>query len=324
MTTTRRHSSPSRPAAIGRVIGMCVAVASLWFLPGPAARGQSLPTPWIGSPTPDGVQHLWFRQTYLDRARPRQARLRVVTTGVVKAYINACNVTTKPHFPARTGHDDAPHSEEFDVTALMRPDTNVVALVFAPTHATPMQVAVTLYGTDHEGRPFCHQSDDTWLCRAANSAITPDGGERIDGRLHTTTWRETVFDLALWRHAVTAPLSECLHHVASGWTQPARRVVRRRRPDYFDRRADGVEYEFGTGFQGMVRLTLRDARPGSIIRFGRMAYVCSGTLDEQAAPVFLIDDYRRVAVTSDRTFDRQQITDIEGIETALTAEPANP
>lgn len=285
---------------------------------GLSLSAQDYRASWIASPATDSTSHEWFRQTYLAEGRPHDAYLRVATTGFVKIYVNEYNVGTAPFYPAREPHDDSAIVLSFDISPYMRPDTNVVAIMYSPSyaHLNSRQVAVTMWGHDGKGQPFCENSDGNWLCKKANSAISSDGGEIIDGRKHDTSWRAAAFDLARWR-SVEA-VSEPELHGAGGsmWLPPAEKEIRRRPPHHFDLTPEGVEYEFGTGFRGWVRLTLREAVRGERIDYGKVHYICSGALDEQAYPHFYIDSHRRVRVTGDDHFKREQITDIEAVETA--------
>ena len=168
-------------------------------------------TAWISDCQPDSLSHVWFRRMYVTGGRPRQATLTVTTTGRVKAYVNACNVGTAPYYPLRDDTDHRPVSITFDVTPYMNADTNVVALLYSPASPslTDRQVAVTLYGTGRDRRPFSYTTDADWLCRKANSGLTPDGDEWIDGRDHNPYWNTTAYAAALWLPVKTpsTPLS---------------------------------------------------------------------------------------------------------------------
>ena len=80
----------------------------------------------------------------------------------------------------------------------------------------------------------------------------------------------------------------------------------------------GVVYDFGTAFQGWVRVTLRDARVGEQVNVGGMVYVCTGQMDEQACRKFTLPVCRRVWIYGDAHFRKSQIQNVEG----LVLEPA--
>lgn len=291
------------------------------------ASAQEFNTPWIGAPQPDSTSHVYFRQTYLLPSPPAEASLTVTTTGLVKVYVNECNVGTASFYPYREGADAAPRSVTLDVTPYLRSDTNVVAVLYSPSfpHKEGRQVAVTFFGRDGRDEPFACYSDSDWLCRPAPSGLLPGGGEWIDGQRYTPDWKSAGYSPALWQGAVSSSLPSRRSSAGSiaasasvrsmggnaglGW-----RLGHIRGKQYFDLVADSVQYEFGTGFFGQLRLTIREARAGECIHFGRNIYYCSGQMDEQACPVFGLDTYRRVLVYGDRHFRQSQIVDIEALE----------
>ena len=277
---------------------------------------------WIGMPGTDSLSHVWFRQTYLEQGRPQQAYVTVATSGYYKLYVNECNVGTAAFYPSRETYSDNAVSMTFDVTPYLRSDTDVVALCYAPSypHVDSCQISVLFCGIDSAGRPFSRASDGNWLCRRANSRWTSDGWEVVDRRCHDPSWKAAWFAPALWLSA------ECRN-------DPSRRHVTYLSPDapvmyldhsegyrFFDRDSIGVTYDFGPGFHGMLRLTLREARRGERIFYDGIEYICSGEMDEQMFPVFRIGDYRRVRVTGDGRFRRDQVVDVEALQMAPRAD----
>lgn len=287
---------------------------SLWWVA--ALCAQEYAMHWIGAPAPDSLSHVWFRQTYLEQGQPRQAYVTVASAGYYKLYVNECNVGTAVCYPPRRAGSAEVVSMTFDVTPYLRSDTDVVALCYAPSypHVDSCQVSVQFYGVDSAGRTFSRVSDADWLCRRANSRWTLSGGERVDGRYHDSSWKAAWFNLALWLPAVARRdrkprlvtyLSSgalTLHHVHTDGYR------------FFDRDSVGVTYDFGKAFHGLLRFTLREARRGEHLFYDGMEYICSGEMDEQVFPVFKMGDYRRVRMTGDRWFRRDQIVDVEALQ----------
>ncbi len=274
---------------------------------------------WIGAPCPDSLAHVWFRQTYLERDKPRTACLTVATTGYCKIYVNECNVGTSPYYPPREPYSGNPVEMTFDITPYLRPDTNVVALCYAPAypHVDSCQVSVRFHGVDAAGNGFCRVSDGNWLCRLANSQWTADGQEMVDGRFHDSSWKAAQFNAALWLSAEQRTDTERRPVTRLSVAEPVLRHIHTAGYRYFDRDSAGVSYEFGTGFYGMLRLTLREAKRGERIFYDGLQYVCSGEMDEQAFPVFKIGYYRRLRLKGDKRFRRDQITAVEALQMAL-------
>ena len=235
---------------------------------------------------------------------------------------------TSPRGPSRPQGDTTAIALTLDVTPYLRPDSNVVAVLYSPgfPHATRQQVSAVFYGTDSKGQRFAYFSDNSWICRHAASGLTADGHEWVDGRWADTPWTASDFDVALWRHAVettddknaTAPFAQQQTAPCKAYTAclPAEKIVRSRGYNYFDANGNEVSYDYGRGFRGLVRLNLREARWGEQIETARLRYTCNGQMDEQASPVFAIGYQRRVTVTGDRYFRRDQITEAEAVDVA--------
>lgn len=285
---------------------------------GSALFAQAFNTHWIGVPEPDSTSHFRFRQTYMFQGRPQEGHITIASTGLYKIYVNECNVGTAVFYDTNQPNKTNIASKNFDVTPYLKADTNVIAVLYAPRypHVETRQLSVNFYGCDVNGQRFSYHTDENWLCQQANSTINTNGGETIDGRKNNLIWKAATFDLALWRNAERFKDSPPLAIACISVDPNVLKIVSRRNYKFFDLTPNGVEYEFGTGFHGYVRLTLRNAKKGQRIRFGNHVYICNGELDEQAAPQFAIGDYRRVLVSGDKDFARELITDIEAIGVA--------
>ncbi len=294
----------------------------MWWVA--ALCAQEYAMHWIGVPNPDSLSHVWFRQTYLERGRPRQAYVTVVSTGYYKLYVNECNVGTAAFYPQREPYSDNPVSMTFDVTPYLRSDTDVVALWYAPTYPNvdSCQVSVVFHGVDSAGRAFSRFSDGDWLCRRANTRWTVDGKEHVDGRYHDPSWKAAWFNLALWLPAERREDGKHRDVTHLSVNDPVLHVVHSDGYSFFDPDSVGLTYDFGSAFHGMMRLTLREARRGERIFYDGMEYICRGEMDEQAFPIFRTGDYRRIRVTGDRLFRRDQIVAVEALQMAPRANGA--
>lgn len=278
----------------------------------PVIPSQEWKFRWIACPMADSLSHVWFRQTYVsgsDADVPVSAHLSFASSGLVRVYVNECNVGTAQWYaPLR--------SVTIDVTPYLNEDTNVVAVLYAPCgpRLERQQLSLSYYGYTESGRPFCYKADSTWLCRVSPaSGWLPDGGEWDDGREAENPWRAIQFDPALW---VSVEETGCEKVPDTFLTVVAPYSVRLtyiQGKSYFDQEGRGVNYVFKSGIYGQVRLTLREAHPGEMIHYGRNVYVCSGEMDEQASPLFSLDSFNRVLVGGDRFFRRSQIWDIEAL-----------
>lgn len=279
---------------------------------------------WLSYPEPDDSSQVWFRHTVVDRD-VEKAWLNVATTGFVRVYVNGMNVTTSVFEPVREKGDKSQKTIGMDVSAFVRPDTNVIAVSYSPAEriADRRQVAVFFFGVKRDGDRFSVASDASWLCRKAPAALNSCGGEDIDGRIGDHEWKDDHIDIALWRPSEESTSINLYHAQPTETSSSSYRVVRIHRPRYFDTQGDSVVYDFGEGFIGRVRVTLRKARRGEHISVGTTNYVCAGKTDEQICQRFAIDHHRRVTVSGDNRFRREQIVKIEGLEIQPSSAPTD-
>lgn len=281
-------------------------------------------TPWVCDSRPDSLSHVWFRRMYLTDGRPRQATLTVTTTGRVKVYVNACNVGTAPYYPLRDDNDSRPTSISFDITPYLNADTNIVALLYSPSKpmAEQRQIAVTFYGTARNRQSFSYASNTDWLCRKANSGLTADGDEWIDGRHHNPDWNTTDYAAALWLPVKTPsiPLSPSIPSTPS--TPSITHIETLRDPSTH---GGSLMLPLGVGFYGAVAATLREARRGERIRLGRLIYICSGEIDEQAWPLFSAAYWGNAYVEGGSRFNASQVTTLQALSIGSTLlTPSSP
>lgn len=279
-----------------------------------AAHAQDYHPHWIHAPQADSLSHVWFRRAYTCNGRPRQATLTVTTTGRFKVYVNECNVGTALSYPLRHGNDTTAVATSFDITTYLRPDTNVVAIVYSPTvpHATQRQVAVSLHGTTRQGKAFCLTSDGDWLCRRANSQMTADGGEMVDGRGHDPAWKgATLSDAALWTGAEMSHDGDPEPPLHRDFGDEALRIGKTKSIASLHITQNPVLIYLSDSYWGFLRVTLREARRGERLQIGNLTYICNGTMDEQAFPVFHTGSISAVSISGDKRFKPSQITGIE-------------
>lgn len=280
--------------------------------------GEDFNTHWIHSPQPDSLSHVWFRRLYVTSGRPQQAFITVSTTGYVKLYINECNIGTSCFFPLRYEHDDSPQTITVDITSYLRNDSNVVALIYSPTRPSVNnhQIAINIYGIDHDGKQFSRRADESWLCRNANSRLSNDDGEIVDGRAQNDSWNDaTIYDIALWRHA-QYEVNECQQQYEGVERQPEQQQTGHRRLWQFQKLYPAIITRTTLdreSFFGFPRATIREARYGEVIKIGKLKYICRGEIDEQAYPVFGAEYIGDLNVSGSSRFSRSHITDLEAV-----------
>lgn len=282
-----------------------------------AVAAQGFDAHWIGSGLQDSTQHVWFRKTFTTKEKPLRARLLVTTTGNCDVYVNEWNASRGLSTVNRPLPSNEPMTVSLDITNLLRTDSNTIALWYAPSAPADShkQISATLFGTDRKGARFALYSDSSWLCKPSSRRLKADGSEAQDGKDYDSEWNTNRLKMALWRpasefHSTQEPLLQASKAVTS-----IEKAVRVRSSKYFDVVGDTVFYEFGEPFHGFIRATLRNCKRGEIVHFDDFEYVCSGRIDEQAYPKFSRFYGKRIAVSGDKRFKREQIENLVVVET---------
>lgn len=285
-----------------------------------AAAAQQFGCSWIALEGADSTSQVWFRRTYVSESRPRQAFITIASTGYFTLYVNGRNVSRAVRTPSRMPNDTTARSMTFCIDRFLRPDTNTVAVWYSPTfpRIERRQLSVCIHGTSQSGSPFAQWSDGSWQCRKASMSLTAGGGEEQHATATAPQWWKAYTETALWQPAVEVEghaNESCAH---SQWPEQGTMATHIMPPRYFDIEPDGVAYDFGQGFHGIVRVTLRDCTPGESIDVDGLHYTCSGENDEQAFRRFTSTFRRKVLIRGSREFRPEQIQSVEAIETADT------
>lgn len=279
-----------------------------------AVKAQDFNTHWISSPLRNGYSQIWFRQTYRLKEQPVYAQMTVVSTGMYELHVNQRNITTGTRLPYRAQLDEEAIGITFNVTPFLRPGINTIALWYSPSfpHFNDRQISVIFFGRYKDGSVFSYTSDENWLCKPASIHLLPGNNEYFDGSGDINLWDGEAADPATWQLAVRTNNKHLpVKYYSVGY--PSRKTERVVMPDYFDNEGDSVVYHFNNAFRGYVRLTLRGAKRGSKINIQGLEYICNGKLDEQAYRKFTLTTNRRVMVSGDEKFRKDQIQSVQGI-----------
>lgn len=305
-----------------------------------SSSARDFNTHWIAAPQSDSLSHIEFRRAFITEGKPKEVEITVATTGYYKLYVNECNVGTALYYPYRQQSDTTIRYNTFDITPYLRSDTNVVAILYSPTFPCKMsrQIAANIYGRSHDGTNFCTVSDGSWLCRRANSMITSDGGELIDGRQHDTTWKAaTINNLALWEPA--EEVAEEPNTGANTNTNDSETLYTLLYNTDINRADESLHIAHITPYQqdevvtaedyiilpydiiGFLRATIREAKAGERIDISNLHYICNGTIDEQAYPRFAIGSISTIPFSGSRGFRPSHIMNLEAISVAPKRQP---
>lgn len=279
------------------------------------AAAQQWDCSWIAHPAASDTTQVWFRRTYSSDGRPHEAFIDIASTGYFTLYVNGRNVSTAALTPLRRHNDTTPRGMTFRVTRFMRSGENTIAVWYSPAvaHKDMRQVSLCYYGNDGDGKPFAHRSDASWLCHEADMSLTASGGETKDATFYNGRWNIAEFDLACWLPAKETEGNSNESVTADRWQQNATRTARIMQPRFFDLTDNGVLYDFTPGFYGFTRVTLRDCKRGQRISINGLQYTCNGEMDEQAFGRFAPGFCRKVLISGDRNFKKEQIQNVEAI-----------
>lgn len=275
---------------------------------------QEFGTHWISCPMANDTSQVWFRGTYLTPNRPAHAHITIASTGRFQLFVNERNVSRNVLLPAPS-EQGCIQTITFDITSILRSDTNTIAVWYAPNPALPSdkQLSLSYYGILADGSIFAHQAGEGWFCRKACGSI--DGkGERIDATAYDPSWKACTTNLSGWESPIGAsdPRSYPLLDKKPLFT--GYRIAKILSPEEIYSDTHSVTYRFPRRFQGWVRLTLREAQPGEVLHVNGLTYICSGKMDEQACRRFTITTQHDLVIQGDEAFNKDQIHQIEGME----------
>lgn len=273
-----------------------------------AAQGFALQ--WIGASTSTDDYQVWFRRTFATGGKPQSAHIELASVGSFRLYVNEYNVCRDVLSPYRTdGDTSSPISQTFDITPYLRPDTNTVAIWYAPqrSHTTvEPQIAACIYGTDNEGIPFTFNTSTDWIWSHANAS-----SQWIDATAYRTDWNTTTPSVIPWQHVVDTPCPDMPTMPSSAIVH---RVTHEIKPTWTNIGKDSIEAGFPVHINGWIRITLRGATLGEMITVNQLSYRCIGTMDEQVCRRFTTESTDHVVIKGDSHFRPEQVQNIEGLQ----------
>lgn len=279
------------------------------------ANAQTLTANWIAHPVPTAMTQQWFRKDVFFDEHPLSAFVTLATTGYVELYVNERNVGTDVLAPYRTDNSDTPMTVSYDVNRFLRRGMNTIAVWYAPANgkATDRQISFIMNGIKADSSRYVVNSDRSWLCKEAAFRMNIKGGEDLDGRADRLSWKGELTDVACWVGAEEA--SSTLHARNTGTLpHPAPlKLLKVVVPRQTFMRGDTVVYDFGEGFFGQLRATLRGTKKGERINVENLRYVCKSVIDEQIYHKFSTGHWRQVYVWGDSRFRKEQVEVMEGL-----------
>jgi alpha-L-rhamnosidase len=286
---------------------------------------------WIKDPTAQPTQQIWYRKSFTLDAACTKAFIYVASVGYHELYINGIKADDRVLAPAQSRLNKRILYVTYDVTKLLHPGDNVIALWCSPGwsryaafHAHPA-LRVQLNAITAAGKTISIASDDTWRCEVSpdteigNRTYTNHGGEHIDARADRSRWNEVGFDDNAWPHASADAVPALL---SAQMIEPSREVetinvqsIETKGPRYL--------VTLTRNFSGWISIRMNGQMAGDLVTiqtsdnpntpqaFGQKSeYVCSGVPGETFQNHFNYTAGRYVTITGLR--QAPQPADIQG------------
>lgn len=277
---------------------------------------------WLTCPEAYVGQQVVYCHTYTGLPEPEHATITVATTGYFRLYVNG-NLVSVPSFPlVRAPYRDNPEATEpittsFEVSRYLRTDSNSVALLVSPSSLdeTP-SFSLRLNGISNSGCKFVREADETWICRPQNAFLTDTNSEYVDGANMIGSFDEMSAD-GIMKWLPAERVAYCSWTDVCKVFKPSYEYIYKvEKPKFFsaDWNAKGISYDFGKGFYGLVRVTLRETKRGQHIYIAGSEYICTGRTDEQFVLRFAVSGFRKVYISGDKHFRLKNISKVEGLQ----------
>ena len=225
---------------------------------------------WIGveehERAPKGSRPAYWLRGVVDVSASLHARAHVTALGVYELYVNGSRVGDVELSPGYTQYRERVQVQTYDVSALLRPGRNVVAVLLAdgwfrgqvgmPRGAdqfgTDLAVRVQLDASDDGCLTVLGGSDSTWRTSSSH-VIAADliGGQRDDLRLVDPRVHDVTADVSAWP---TSPVREVDVAIVRPIAPPVRRTEEIR-PVSVTAHGDAAIVDLGQNINGWVRLS---------------------------------------------------------------------
>lgn len=275
---------------------------------------QEFSTHWISYPIPNDSSEILFSQVYITYKRPQQASLSFASCGKLKVYVNERNISQGICYTNSKPSTICIYT--YDITRFLRPDSNVIAVWYAPqvSRAVSKQLSLEYYGYDDKGKPFYHKADGSWKCKPLEGCYVKGEKETFDSRNYDNLWKSTDYNREEWANPLGSFQNKLLNDVVKNeFYQKCPSIQLIATPSALFKDKEGLHYDFEREFSGTPRITLREAKKGEILLIDGFKYICNGELDEQAFRRFTTISQKVVNITGDSKFTNQQITNVEGL-----------
>lgn len=246
---------------------------------------------WIGSPDAllklpsgeplDNIQpDPWFRKTFELPAAPRRAVIYIASVGYHECYVNGQRIGDAVLAPSVTDNSRRARYVTYDITANLRPGTNVVALWLGvswsiyPAYQTDNKPAAPIVLAQADIEMPGHDrvrivTDSSWKTHPSPNTLLGFwnahgfGGEKYQANLEITNWCQTNLEDSAWKaasvfHPQLTLSAECIE---------PNRLVKEIRPLAVTTVTNGIYcIDMGMNYAGWFEMEL-SGQPGDQIEF---------------------------------------------------------
>lgn len=276
---------------------------------------QELSTHWVSYPLPNDSSEVLFCHTYYTQEKPLQASISFASTGRLRVYVNERNISQDICF---TNSETNIIIHTYDVTRFLRPDSNVIAVWYAPVQGQPIskQLSLEYYGKDAHHRDFYYKADGNWQCKLLEGCYIKDNQyEYFDACQYDYNWKAMDYQRENWLKPLGALANDnVLSLSCDSYPSTSNRLRRILTPIETNSKDKEITCDFEYPFIGSLRLTIRDAKKGTVLKIGNLTYTCCGCMDEQAYLRFLNHNIKSISIHEEDLLKQIQIINIEGLE----------
>lgn len=285
-------------------------------------KAQECSSLWLTCPKAYVGQEIAYSRTYTDSLDLSKGSVVVATSGYFRLYVNG-NLVSVPSCPmARAPYRESEDKTEpiackFDVARYLRNDSNTITLLTCPSSIDETPVfSLRFNAVSLKGRTYVREADESWLCCPLNDFLTDYNSEYCDER-RLSLPSNGISDEGImhWLPVETLDYSFLADTKMSVF--PSYEYINKvLKPRYFsvDWDEKGISYDFGNGFAGLIRVTLRDTKAGQHIYVAGSDYVCKGQSDEQFVLHFAASGFRKVYISGDKLFRVKNVSRVEGLQ----------
>lgn len=253
--------------------------------------------PWIKHPDAPEEKHIWFRKSFTMKHKSARAFAYVASVGYHELYINGQKADDRVLAPALTRLDKRVLYVTYDVTSLLQPGKNTIAIWYGPGwsrwdfYKTHQALRVQMNSFDSEGESFSIASGTDWKCSESSSENTGKckfrnhGGELIDARKAFPNWNSVKIDDSGWTNALETTIDA---ELSAQMVEPDKIIEEIPAKEITG--SNPYLVDMGKNFTGFIKIRIKGEKEGTTVTIrvadatdkaqdaGQMSqYICDGS-----------------------------------------------